>query len=226
MGSDNRGSRVASSVRATQIMPLVVLIVSCTCCGGDRSIFVEEHVTTAGTFNGLTIGTMSPQVLSVASTLGATQINPTPCEDFRISLSNVSQLPPLAELEGVRVTNKNSFVDIYFAGNVVTRIVRSPLPAFLTDISIGNDMSVVRAALIATLKSTADASIAPVVNTGSDWGVLILDGISGKQPDIDSHNCWQFEINSVRPAGAFYKLVFANKRLESIKYRRPRINTE
>ena len=205
---------------------LVVLISTCICgCGGDHSIFVEEHVITKGTFNGLAIGMMRPQVLSIASTLGARYISPTPCQDFRISKSNSDELPSLAGLEGLRVTNeKTGFVDVYFSGGSVSKIVRSPIALFLTEIKVGDDVESVRASLLAILKFRETFTVAPIVNTNNDAGTSPLDRISVKEADIDSHDCWQFEINSVKPAGAVYKVTFATNWLKRIVYRRPRVN--
>jgi hypothetical protein len=56
----------------TAALGALIAICICGCGGDDRSIFVEEHVIKKGSFNGPTIGMMSSEVLSVASTADAT----------------------------------------------------------------------------------------------------------------------------------------------------------
>lgn len=190
----------------------------------NASIFVEIHEVTNGDINGLVIGMPISQVLKVAKGLGAKTITPVPCLKFGVSGADPNNLPPLAELEGVRVTNsQGAFADIYFANGFVSRIVHTPRIHFMTATTVGDPLSRVHAQLLSNLETSQGLVVRPIVDSKIQGIVVIAHATA---IELRSHRCWQFETNAVRPAGAVYEIEFGNDSLRRVGYRRPRIRIE
>jgi hypothetical protein len=189
-------------------------------------MFVEQHELTAGSLNGLAIGMTRDQVLGVAKTLGAHVISATPCMKFRISASAASSLPSPSDLEGVRITDSQyHFQDIYFASGKISRIARTPRTDLVPGIAVGDNIEQVRK-ILSTTESRDELAIMPIVDLQNGGVVTMGDGSSPNADPLGSHSCWQFEINSVAPAGAVYEIEFGASGLKRILYRRPRIRSE
>jgi hypothetical protein len=204
------------------VLSLVVL----AACGRGSSMFVEQHEITAGGFNGLTIGMSREQVLGVAKTLGAHVISARPCMKFTISAGTANSLPALGELEGVRITDRqNHFQDIYFTDGKVSRITHTPGTDLLPGSAVGDNIDHVRK-IFSAGESMDGLAITPIVDLQNGGVLTIDDGSSLNANPLGSHSCWQFEINSVAPAGAVYEIEFGTGGLKRILYRRPRIRSE
>jgi hypothetical protein len=201
-------------------------LVALAACGKGSTMFVEQREISAGSFNGLAIGMSREQVLGVAKTLGAHVISATPCMMFRISASAANSLPSPGDLEGVRITDRQShFQDIYFINGKVSRITHTPGIDLLPGAAVGDNIDHVRKILSAG-ESTDDLAIMPIVDLENGGVLTIDDGSSLNANALGSHNCWRFEINSVAPAGAVYEIEVGTVGLKRILYRRPRIRSE
>jgi len=190
-------------------------------------MFVEQRSITQGQFNGLSIGMDRAQTLAVVKKLGVHVISPTPCDLFRISKANAAELPSLRGVDGVRITDRQShFMDIYLSGGRVSKIAQTPESDIIASTSVGNDENVVRDKILKNLESQDGLLVVPIVEY-NDHGSLPNDNVSSANPlDLESHNCWLFEVTSVSPAGATYEIQFGTAGLQGILYRRRKIRTE
>lgn len=201
----------------------VVMLV--TACGSNTSPFVEQREVTAGNLGALSIGMTSDVALSAARSMGASLVAPIPCVDFKVSQSNLAELPTLSSLEGLRVTDyQHFFVDVYFADDKVSRLVGSP-GATTMGLNEGDDLQTVKAKIASAMQSRSDL-VAHAIVDHSRQDVVSL----APNPDNGSkallHNCWRFEVSSIKPAGATYDLRFDEGRLTKIVYRRSRLRVE
>jgi hypothetical protein len=194
--------------------------------GADTSLLVEQRVIKAGTYNGLSIGMTKTQAFSVASRLGAAVISPSPCDSFVVSKKNMSDLPALSTIEGVRLNDRDgSYVDIYLKGGQVSNTKASPTLSFPVPVSIGDESAVAREKLISALKTRGSLSVTAIV--GENNGALSLNPATPPDPAATrQHNCWIFELTNVKPAGATYQLVFTEDGLAKIVYRRARVRVD
>jgi hypothetical protein len=208
-------------MRATLVMTLLL-----TGCGESGSLLVEQHEITEGGFNGLKIGMNRIQVVDVATALGTRLMTAVPCEKFRVYTGSTNILPSFVGLEGIRITDDQShFQDIYFRTGKVTKVVGTPAVELVAGVTTGQAVSDLRD-LLGSKDSSARLAISPIVDV-EDAGILNLDvGASSVEGRVQKHDCWRFEVNSVKPAGAVYEIAFGPSGLNSIKYRRARIRSE
>jgi hypothetical protein len=205
---------------------ILAVILLLTSCGRGDFPFVEQREVIRGGLNGLMIGMRPYEALVAAKRLGATLISPTPCNPFRISRGNLGDMPSFRGIEGIRVTDaRGVFVDIYFSGSQVSSVVRSPVAGALPSIPLGTTIQSARVALLSDLKANGDLSMVPIVNHDR-VNVLTLEDISMAAKKMQAHQCWMFEVNVVKPAGATFSLTFGSTGLEKILYRRPRIRAD
>lgn len=221
--------RVSFSRRKKQItrvsaaFAFVVWLVSA--CGSNTSPFVEQREVTAGSLGALSIGMTSEVALSAARTMGASLVAPIPCADFRVTQSNLADLPPLSSLEGLRVTDyKGLFADVYFADGRVSRLVASPGFGAI-GLNQGDDLQVARAKITSNLQAHDDLMAHAIVDHNRQDTVSLDADPNGSTKEL-MHDCWRFEINSIKPAGAIYDLSFHEAHLAKIAYRRPRLRVD
>jgi hypothetical protein len=206
---------------------IALIAVAMVACGGDNPLLVEQREIRTGNFNGLAIGMNREQALAVAKKLGAYMVSAIPCQRFRISKDNATELPSLSGLDGIRVTNRRDlFADIYFGDGQVSKITRSPTTDLMATTGIGDRVDAVRARLLLDLNSQDGLSVTPIIADENSSTLKLGDLASDQALRFQSHNCWRFEVNSVAPAGATYEIYFGDGGLERISYRRPRIKSE
>jgi len=191
-------------------------------CGKEMSLFVERHVITVGTFDGLTIGMSRAATFAAARQLGATTVSAIPCAGFE----HVRELPTLSGLEGIRINDEKSYVDIYFLDGHVTKIVSSPVVDFVTRVSIGDKEDAARKELDVLLRSVSDLRASTIVRHDGDDTLHLTALSSDDERKFKSHDCWSFEVTSIKPAGAIYDITFNKAGLTMIIYRRARIRAE
>ena len=206
-------------------MALVSVVLLVTACGSNTSPFVEQREVTAGSLGALSIGMTSDIALSAARSMGASLVAPIPCGDFRVSQSNLAELPPLSSLEGLRVTDyQNFFVDVYFADDKVSRLVGAP-GATTIGLNEGDDLQTARAKITSAMQSR-NGLVAHAIVDHNRQDVVSLASNPDSGPKALLHNCWRFEVSSIKPAGATYDIWFDEGRLTKIVYRRSRLRVE
>jgi hypothetical protein len=215
---------VMSPMRLIAAM-LAILVISSGC--GDGSTFlVERHQITKGSYDGLTIGMDKAAALAVAKALGADVASPFPCMWFSVSQKNLRELPKLTDVEGLRLFGGQLIlVDIFLSDGRVSKIYEFPAAHIASPVNIGDDAADVRAKIVALVNLRSDAHVQPIVPRFDD--TLHLDSSSQMdEKTLKAHQCWDFELPTVKPAGAFYELTFNDQKLTKISYRRPRIRLD
>jgi hypothetical protein len=114
---------------------------------------------------------------------------------------------------------------MYFSDGRIYKIERAyndKFPQFQMGDTISNTID----KLISALKSNGDIRMTPIVDyegTPSYEAIIVSKDANSK---LFKYSAWEFEVPSIRPAGAYYTLHFSNQRLYKIEYRRPRIRND
>jgi hypothetical protein len=177
----------------------------------------------AGTFHGLTIGMDKADTFLAARNLGATLATAIPC-GYVVRRDNLDQLPWLDHAEGVRVSESGrQFIVGYFSGD---RIVKIYAPQnvdqdFAQLFSIGDDRSTVRVAVRNAISTRANTYAHPIIQHDALDSVH-LDAILPDATRASAlRDCWNFQVTTVKPAGAYYELTFKQNGLVKVSYTRP-----
>jgi hypothetical protein len=178
---------------------------------------------TSGSFHGLTIGMNKADAFVAARNLGATLASAIPCGNV-VRRDSVDEIQWLDDAEGVRVTESGGqFIDAYFSGDRVVRIYFSPNADedFARLFARGDDRSTVRLKVSNVVSTRANTYAHPIIQHDALDSIHLDAALPDSTRAAELRDCWNVEVNSVKPAGALYELTFKQNTLVKISYTRP-----
>ncbi|HEY4211869.1 MAG TPA: hypothetical protein VGM84_10345 [Steroidobacteraceae bacterium] len=196
---------------------MLALIAAC-------SGMVEQRTITEGSYDGLQIGQSKHDAFMRAQALGARFIRSTQCGGFLLSREGLGLWSSLDDFDGLELEEPSGRTEVDFSRGRVSRVADSAHGSLAP--KLGESTAEVRDQLRSLLATRRDLTVRPVLR-GVEGEVVNLSHLTeADERLVRVCNTWDFEIPSIKPAGAYYTLTFDSSGLKSIAYRRPRVRVD